>query len=305
MHTSLIFVLLVLFTQESPRYEVRLKPEAGKPFVSRLTIESKTTMEFLDPDDTSKKETRRLMAFRLVGLTPDKSGNRSIKVTFSRFLISDGSESFDTDQPKETDSSKKKYFRHLIGLSAILKVKPNGTISDVSGLDEMEKEFVKRSSVSEEKNKGFKKGIRALLLPQILQALSFSAPKPVSIGESWSRSMPVPYLTTPYHAENRWTLKKASDQKLILDLASKLTPHKRTAEEAARLKKDGGGFVTKLTGTQEGRLELDRKTGWPLRINLKLKLEGTTAIGYMGRVETENTAQLKMSCSITLEPVGD
>lgn len=312
MCKSLIFVSVFLFAQEIPKCEVRLKPEAGKPCVSRLTIDEWTTMTILDPTKSNPKatrttKTRRLLVLRLEGVAPDKSGNHSIKVSLRRFLASGGSQSFDTEKPNEKTVSPIARFCHpLVGLSTTLKVEANGSISDIGSSNEWERKFLKRSSIPKDERLSFKEVIR-LLLAQIPQVLSFSATMPVSIGESWSRSIPVPVTDNEFKAENKWTLKKTDNQRLVLDLASKLIPYTKVSEEETELAKDYVRYVAVLVGTQEGRLELDRKTGWPLKINLIQKLKGTATAEYRGRKSTlrEDTVRLKVYCSITLEPDVD
>lgn len=92
----------------------------------------------------------------------------------------------------------------------------------------------------------------------------------VQVGDSWS-AIDSTFSSFGVISNNIYTLKKVIDDLAIIQIQSKINPN----PNAEGMKKDGVYIRFDMTGTQEGNIVVNFKTGWLQRLNLRQKLHGT------------------------------
>lgn len=184
--------------------------------------------------------------------------------------------------PSELDRMLEKIFGDVIGKSFTLSIASNGSVNSVSGIGTISESITQAVSVHGQMGEHLSTSMTDQWLGEeaikgmVEQSLHIYPSDAVNVGESWT-------LESDYGISNKKsTIKTKYTLKDVKNDAATITV------EATVILDPGGGLEGVLTGTQNGSILVDIKTGIPVSSDLKLTINGD--------VEQQN---MKMQMSIT------
>ena len=101
------------------------------------------------------------------------------------------------------------------------------------------------------------------------QSMNFYPGKPVKVGDAWKAEVDLSE-GFPMKAKNTWTLIDRTGGVAVVELKSQVEP----SDSDAPISVGPMTMTYELTGTQEGRIEIVEKTGWPRTSSIVQKLSG-------------------------------
>jgi len=209
----------------------------------------------------------------------DESGQQE-KVTFHAITFEQdsalGKITYDSADPPETAHPLAMKFAVLLGESFTIGLTPEGKVTSLEGVDAMfarilegmDAPFPGMRQILEKQLQGLIGGNG--LKEMVENSLAVYPPESVAVGDSWNGTS-VFSKGLPLTMENTWTLKTLEDDKAVLAVESKIYPN-------AQVGPVDMGFSQlryEVSGTQQGEIEIDLKTGWPSRQRLTQELSGT------------------------------
>ncbi|MBN1917815.1 MAG: hypothetical protein JW889_07900 [Verrucomicrobia bacterium] len=261
--------------------DLRLHFEQGKTYTLVVTVEQKIR-QLVQADGTPGEE-QVIAQTVTVGQTldvekVDKDGVATVKVTFSslamRTEMGEFSIEHDSADPPDEVLPAARPLAVMAGRSFVMKVKPDGTLVALEGVNEMLEAALKSIALPEASRERLRESLEQQFGRQALRELieghlSHIPGKPAGIGDTWSHTLDVEsgYAAT---FEAQYTLREREHGVATIGTRIKLTPN-----AAAPLQKLGGAMVRyELEGTQEGSFRIDEASGWYIDGALTQRLKG-------------------------------
>jgi len=264
---------------DGEKVELRLRLEKGESHRLRWTSDQKIQQT----DESGQQESVQQSAG--IGLTfdvqeVDPDGTATVKVTFHAITFEQdsalGKITYDSADPPETAHPLAMKFAVLLGESFTIGLTPEGKVTSLEGVDAMfarilegmDAPFPGMRQILEKQLQGLIGGNG--LKEMVENSLAVYPPESVAVGDSWNGTS-VFSKGLPLTMENTWTLKTLEDDKAVLAVESKIYPN-------AQVGPVDMGFSQlryEVSGTQQGEIEIDLKTGWPSRQRLTQELSGT------------------------------
>jgi len=179
------------------------------------------------------------------------------------------------ENPSEIDMTIAEMFDSFIGKSFQAHIASNGVVNSISGIDEMFDGIQKtisssKGQVASQISASMKQSFSDEAMKATLeQSFKIYPDNEVNIGDSWSVKLSFSIASMVSEMENIYTLKSISGNIAFIDLVSSFSASPTV------------GMSGELGGTQKGTLEMDIKTGMPLKSNIVQDLKGNLSIqGY-------------------------
>ncbi|KQN37991.1 hypothetical protein ASE92_00655 [Pedobacter sp. Leaf41] len=212
--------------------------------------------------------------------------SKDIDVVYSRiFMKSSGMGNTMMMDSNDPDTTKVNPFRGIKGASFRMEIAPDGSIKSLTGIDAMLNKMTfrmsKDSSVIRSLKTSLAKQFNSEGMKQTMESsLKIYPEKPVKIGESWTVDTKM-QMTMPIETITKYTLKEVKNGVAYLNISGSLT-------SKGDFETMGNKMQTDLTGTNNGDVELDMKTGLILKSHLRIELAGTmSAMGQMINFELQ------------------
>lgn len=180
-----------------------------------------------------------------------------------------------------------KIFGSLIDKSFQMEVKPDGTVTSVTGMDAIIDAMVENMGATAEQAAAMKEqmaeqfgeeGIRK----SFEQGFKIYPEGAVKVGDSWEKTLSTSLMGgVDMEIKANYTLKSADGKAALVDLKSTVS-----------------GFNGSLSGTQNGTLEFDVKTGLPMKSNSVQEIKGTISMQGM-----EIPMELNVKTNLTVKKI--
>lgn len=209
---------------------------------------------------------------------------------------------FDSRKPETAGHPMAKGFASIVGEGFVLVLDASGQPTAVRGVDELLANVTKKLDLSAEDperaeiaRQGLEKHFsQAGLLSTFRQTFGFYPPEPIAVGESWERTFEMG-PSAGLSIANRWTLLSVEDKLAKIAVTSQITsPNQQPAEG------EEGPVTQKITGSQEGTLNVDLDSGMPMTAHLTQDLEGTVSVKAGGKITAPVTVPIKIASAITI-----
>ena len=214
-----------------------------------------------------------------------------------------GTFDYDSRNPPEVIPPAALGFGALIGKGFSTKVTPDGRVVEVTGADEMIAGMMRDLSIADE-------GLRAQLerdlrdqygdesLRKTMEGFVVRYPaEPIEVGDSWTAQMKVGGFM-PYILDTTYTLESTEGDRATIALTSAISANPDAP--ASDMDVAGATMRYEVTGTQQGTMTVDLRTGWSADAELSQSVTGTmiatTASGETSvPVAIEATTRLTMT----------
>ncbi|MEM6392125.1 MAG: DUF6263 family protein [Planctomycetota bacterium] len=274
----LIALLAVVPTATAePQITLAFNLEPGQTFtvamVARQDIDQKVEGQAIDIDQT-------------IGITstyevldrPSASGGQWMRMTYVRSQFKQtgpmGNIDYDSDRPQAEIPMMARGFAGLVNQSLLVEIAPDGEVVKVEGIDALIDKMVNALGLPEGPAKdAARQATKQQLNPESLkQMMAFSGGvypgKPVAIGDTWDDQQSLSGIV-PMIIDSTYTLTGFDDDTASLSVKGQISPQ----PDAEAFKVDQTQMMTKMNGTQVGRVVLDRKTGWVLSSEITQEIQ--------------------------------
>lgn len=272
-------VILALCEVGAAAVRLELKLDKGKIYYQKGVVDQKITQTVMNQQQTIDQSIGSGM--KLDVLEVDGEGNMRIRYTYLWFRFKSTNPMLQQDY----DSARKapvpsgaEGFAALIGQSYIMEMSPGGKVLKVEGMKELREAVLQKMSASapaaptmQVLNTFLDEGS----IKEMAEASMAVYPDgPVELGDCWeekaSRTIGFPVLTA-----SKWTLQKRAGGVATIGEVSSL----RSNPDAPPM--DAGGMKMKadLSGTQEGTLLVNEKTGLITSNKSRQTIKGDLKIG--------------------------
>ncbi len=258
--------------QEIP-LKFNLKP--GDKYLFSSVVKQDITQEMMGQKVVTKQD---MSSDYIYDVQTVKDGIATINVTFSAIKmdtdVAGGMQQlhFDSDNP-DADTGELKVLSNLVGKSFLLYVNEEGKVERIEGLAEM------IGSVDEQHAEILKQSFGDSSMIQSMNQITNIYPnKPVGKGDSWTKSSAGSVAGMLHStATSDFSLSDISGDLALLAVDGQMVFSK--LENSSNPLLQGAKFD--LNGTQKGTLEVDIKSGLPVRTTLKQNISGTLEIQGM------------------------
>lgn len=304
------------------KLDLKLRLERGQKHHLRIVRETNSS-EAIDGRQSDVDWTNT-MGLEFEAEEVDSNGIIRLKVTY--LTIHDvtkterGRQEYDSTKPDvATNNRGGVLFSAMIGQSFIAKVKTQGEIAELEGLDEMYQrmaEPIVKWDEEDRRRRARERGLNATFAPieeriesrkkylemhsrtgkrairEMLGSVIVPFPsEPVALGGSWQARSTLPMGLGLYDCT--YTLREAEQESVLVDMGSKIQRDDETVP---------GARVT-LTGSCKGSLEIDPSTGWLLHKNVTLNYSGEIMTPPTERSPQGRTRGISMEIVTTIKPM--
>ncbi len=270
--------LSVLSVKATDSVELGLRWDEGA--VYELSTTSDQVIEQTIAGQENKIEQKVTMNYTFSVEEVDESGTAMISIVYDAVKMqqkmSNGMAfSYDSTDKDASVPNAAKGFAGLVGRGFKMKMTPDGTVTDIQGVDAMIDALVEGL---DQVNPAMKSQMRDVFKGQFGETairenmenmMGFYPKNPVAVGESWGSEM---RLTSAMPAEikAKWILTERFDGKVRIDMTSTVEP----LEDAEPVDMGPMQLKYELSGEQKGYLVLDEKTGWTEKSEINQEFSG-------------------------------
>jgi len=227
------------------------------------------------------REVTQLYAFTFTLTVEDieEDGTAAVAVQYQAVRTSrkepDSNTEYDSTQPPEEVAERDKPFAALVGQGFRMKMGPDGRIQDIQGVDELLDTLLESltdspaairamTQISLEEQFG-----EAALRETMARLTEMYPDRPVGIGDSWAKSITI-NKGFPMFRSNTYHLISRQGGTATVEVNSEVAPNQQTTP----VRLGGTTLRLSLSGRQTGTIQIDEKTGLPLRAQLSEDLSG-------------------------------
>lgn len=270
------------------KIELCLHFTEGDSFKHRIT-----TQQVIDQEPQGQKQVVKQtigMGFTYDVIKVSGEGTAEVKVTYASVLMKQESGGisieYDSANPPDVIPPMAQGIAALVGLDFTMHIAPNGRISKIDGADELLTKIVDKIGVQDTMKEDVKSQMAEQFGDQALtemmeQMLAIYPDKPVDIGDSWSKESSVA-KGFPVTIANTWTLIDRKDGAAVVEVDSTVTPD----ADSSPSRMGPLSLKYQLSGKQNGTIEIDETTGWPIKTQIVQDLSGNVTVeGAPGATE--------------------
>lgn len=270
---------------------LRMNLKAGQEY----KLETATTTKTVTQMSGSKMDVTQSSTFQVAYSVDKIEADGTIDLTCTYEGIKFGIKSsmmnavYDSRTPKKSDSSLAGIFGPMVGAKIQLRMAPTGQVIETKGVKEL---IAKMSaSMAPAQKQNMDKMVAGLMNSNtLLGGLSEYPEKPVHAGDSWS-TQTVNDMMFPINVRTTYVFKGSQGGSNMIDVSSEITPG--PVKGGAK----GSAAVSSLKGGTAGTIEVDAKTGWPVRSRLTQKINAEMTSQSNGKtVTTPTTVESTVTC---------
>jgi hypothetical protein len=281
---------------------LRLGLSEGTQYAFEQTIEIKTSQTIMGHKTVLQQTIGMGFDMRVSNVSDD--GVASVQTTFADIHFRQATDNnqtafaYDSRHPPEPLPPAAAGIAALKGLSFTVKLKPDGTVAGIEGVDRMvslmEKAIRKRGGpMADVLLESMKKQYNDESLSQQFQSITgFYPDRPVDVGDTWSHSASI-NLGIGMKQAVSYTLASFNDQTATIAVKGHINSKPAESLDAGQL-----SMSFDITGTHHGEIKLDRKTGWVIESRLKTLAEGNYSM-QAAAGEKPITGPIKIEAVIT------
>lgn len=271
-------------TASAEPVQLRLRLEKGKTYQINMTTVQKVDQEVMGMKMSLSQTIGMGIDFKVTEV--DGQGIQTATITYSsiRFKLTGaptGNIDYDSTKPPEKVPDMAKGFAAIVGLPMGIKMDSLGTMKEITNLKAFRENLIKNMGLPDGPQKDMmvkmmdtqfgEKNIKHILG----QMTCIYPEKSLAVGDQWKKSMamnsPFPILY-----DMTYQLLKSTPDGASVSMKSVITAN---PDPKAQPKPMAGMQQTlKLSGTQTGTLDINRKTGWIKTGTIKQNMTGTITI---------------------------
>lgn len=274
---TLIFlsaILIAPFAEAQEYMDLHYQFHKGDQFRITQHSSQETYLTLQSETDRTTNENNSTLQLTVQSIEADKA---TIEAEYTKIIIQSSSQDQEVSVNTETgqDDVFNRLFKGLIGKKFTLILKNDGTVTNVSGLDQIIDQMVNDlKGVKSKEKPTLKDFLKSQMGPEALKAslaiaLPYYPPQKVHNDDSWMNQL---YTKGFYHAriDNYWKLDYGDRYVIKLSNQGKFNTD---ATEEVDLGGGQKGFVD-LEGQIEGKYIIDPQTFWPTSCILHVELTG-------------------------------
>jgi hypothetical protein len=263
------------------KFRLQLQFKQGEAHLQRMTMEQVIT-QTIEGENIVINQTMGFDMLQEV-LDVDTDGVANLKVTYTAARMKHasmmGNFIYDSANPPQELPPQAMSIAALVGKSFTMKMKANGEILALGGLDKLLEDTVNALELPDGPMKrALAKALREqygeVAMKESMQQASLTYPdKPLAVGDSWEHTA----VTTRGFAasmKNRYTVASRKNGVVTLDIHSQVTDNPKGEPMDMGVIK----LRYKISGEQKGTSEVDAKTGQAIRSNVKQSMSGTVQV---------------------------
>lgn len=299
---ALIITIACKGEEQGEKLSLRLNPQEGEIYQVRVITDQKIVQTI----EGEEQEISQLVGIGYSWAVDqvDPEGGFTAQVTYDWIRFAQdgplGKIDYDSDVHTGPIPELAVGYAAVHGTGFSLQVSSAGDIQEIIGVDEMLDQMLDNldlpddaSSAQIEQNLERQFG-EAALKENMATLVAIYPQHPVAVGDSWSKTMIIS-LGFPMILENRWTLVGRENGVASIEVRTSVKPN----PDAAPLQMGPVTLEYELSGTQQGTMELDERTGWTLSANLTQALSGKITMN------DEMSWPISSDSTITLETVNE
>ena len=285
-HTAGFAVLSIALWIVAPvrgqeKLDLRLRLNKGEVHRINVTLDQ-TIQQDMQGLKQQQKQTITI-AYTFAVQEVDSQGASTIAVKYESVAFHArtpaGNVDYDSANPPAQVPAMAGGFAGLVGQGYTMKIRPDGQVIEVKGLDQLLAALLAKMNVREgparaAAERALRQQINEQNMKSNLQTVFAPYPDhPVAIGETWTRKTEIS-LGFPLVIESTYTLKGRQGGLATIDVVGKAwSPPDAAPVDLGQMK-----MSYKLTGDQGGLLTIVESTGWTQTADISQKLGGETRI---------------------------
>ena len=295
--TSLI--LLLGFTIASAQIKLSFNPQKGAKYEYQTEMIQISKNAAMGQEMTSETEISMKYLMEVVEKSTDEIQTvftyQDISYIITSPMMKMGYDSKNTiENPSDMDKILEQIFSTLIGKPFTLTIAPDGSVKSVTGMDaiaENMSQSVGNDQIAAQLTVAIKQQFSEDAIKRVFeQSLKIYPDNPVKVGNSWNVNNAIEISGMGTNTKTKYTLKAV--KKDMADIA---------VESTLDLKPGAGmpGAEGLLTGTQNGSMVVEIKTGMPVSSDLtqivkgSLKMQGIDILMDMTTKSKMSTKEVK------------
>ncbi len=241
---------------------LRLSLEKGKTYYSEMKVDQSIDITSEQGAPVSVKQSMTF-GYSMV-VAEENTEEQVIRTSYEKIKFRAINAEYDSENAAVSTPALASVFRQLLGKSFTLKINKQGRITSVEGIDGIVSALLKESPADP--------GLQQLLkstftdqkfLDDFSKSFSIFADHPVKPGDSWTKTISSALFGSTENKLN-YTLQKLTPSTAGIVISNEI----KVALEVKQTK-------TQLSGTGNGTIEVDRKSGFPLASTLISRMSGT------------------------------
>jgi len=265
------------------KVELRLNLKEGETYKLQVTSDQKITQTMGESKQEMPQTTELGLSHLVKEVRDDGTAVVQVKFESVRFKQEGpmGKVDYDSSNPAPAESAHPMVTAlvALVGQGFSVDLTSKGEAARLEGADQLVARMMEnmelptpalRPVVKQQLEQQF--GNQALK-EMMEQMIGVYPDEPVGVGDSWSKRRVVSRGLAAI-MNNTWTLKSRSGGVAVVDVQSTVEPN----PDAPPLEMGPAKLQYALRGTQNGSIELDEATGWPLRSTVNQSLAGDLTI---------------------------
>ncbi len=255
---------------------LKLNLKKGETYKVNTEMEGEYTVGEGATSITASEKNGMTMSFYVADVV--EGGTMSVDVRYARIMYRAqgpmGVIEFDSSYPSEQVHPAIAGFKALVGKGFRLNVAPDGTVKEVKGIDKMLDQIIAGMELppgagpdmtKEDLKANLKKEYDEKNIESRMKGMLGEYPvEPVGVGACWTATGPGFY--PPCSIEAKYTLTARENGIATIQVNAVLKPDKTLVV---------GGFTFDVNGGMNGILEVEEKTGLPVKGALMLEASGT------------------------------
>ncbi len=251
-------------------------------FQYEITNRSNTTSTIMGMDVEIGTDQVMDMEMRSVGKTP--AGDTRVEVIYTDIRSSVGSaqgvDEYDSKSTEPQLSTQAPIYEAMLNRPFTLTYSPQGTITEVEGLEEMFAAMFE--SFPEEMRANMEQMLGGSNLTEMMDNMTlFYPPGPVKIGDSWQSDNTFDIGSMSMKVEMTYTLTKRENGQAFLDIIGVVF----TDPDSDALEINGMTLQYDLEGTQSGTMIVDEAIGWLHSMDMQTEMGGLMKMLNLGDME--------------------
>jgi len=269
----------VVHADAAEKTQYKLKFEKGQKYYLRMTTDQKVTQTLMGQQQTVDQTFGIGADFDINDV--DTAGNAWARYTYRWVKFAQktpmGEMVYDSSNKDAPVPPMAQGFAALLGEEFSLKMTPKGQVAELKDLEKMRSNIQKKFADGPTRELMIRSMDRYTSEDAVKEStesvMAIYPDKPVGIGDSWSRTI-VLSRSAAMILENTWTLKGRKDGVASIEIVSVIKPNPKAEPMDMGTMK----MSYRLSGKQQGLIEIDESTGRMIRSKMNQELSGDVAI---------------------------
>lgn len=248
---------------------LKLKMKSGDNYILKIGREEKITQSSGSQKQSAKQTEKFDYSFSI--LEVKDNGDFTAEIRFDRIIKEFdagqmGKQSFDSKNSGKSQDAPPEVliFQNMIGMKYQIEVSADGKVKKVTGSDKLVNAALKGLTLDKQPLEFLKQGLKQEFSEKQLadyyeKLFNYLDGKPKQVGDTWEKSYKI-QAGMPLNVKTKYEITEMNNDKIIINTSSVLNDKAgKQTKEIQNIK-----VTFEVKGDQEGKIELDRTTGFIL-----------------------------------------